>query len=378
MTQQVDTNFREVLSQMSQANLVRLFPWFLSAMASSTAGPLCSVSEAFTTSMQPRVDAPMEDITPELKDTTAPASMSSPACWASTLPPPALPGQWHPSWAPILHAHHQFQTQNVGLLPQLCTWMSKWQEGYAGTKEASISSGCSTLPIQLAASHSPTNLSPSSSISPPVKSRLPLTLTMGWPQRPVDHDRDSAVEASGNNAHQGVSESDSDSNSWGSAADSGPKSVSRDCLTCSDTEEVAVISTCKKFQKKVQAFCSITKGCLWTEGQLRWIGDSHHTMYGKVTMMSSRQRWDLTLKEDHSSFEVNKMTGQDWPTALNQWGYPLKNAHLWAWGWGPWEKEDPIVQSLKQFHAHFYWCCIKRAWPMLWLAHRVCIQVQCF
>ena len=84
---QMDTTIREVLSQMSQANSVRILPWFLSATAKSGAGPTCSVSEALTTIMQPRVDAPMDNTTPEFKGTTALASTSSPVNQASTWPP---------------------------------------------------------------------------------------------------------------------------------------------------------------------------------------------------------------------------------------------------------------------------------------------------
>ena len=60
MAAQVDTTFREVLSQMSQANSVRLLHWFLSAAANPSAGPNHSVSEALATVIQPRVDAPAD------------------------------------------------------------------------------------------------------------------------------------------------------------------------------------------------------------------------------------------------------------------------------------------------------------------------------
>ena len=77
----METTFRVVLSQMSQANSVSLLPWFLSAAAKYGPGPACSVSEALTSVT-----------TSEHEGTTAPASMSSPAHRLSTLPPvpPAL------------------------------------------------------------------------------------------------------------------------------------------------------------------------------------------------------------------------------------------------------------------------------------------------
>ena len=79
--EQMDTTFREVLSQMSQANSVRLLPWSLSTSAMSSAGPTHSVIEALTSIT-----------TSELEGTTAPVLMSSPAHRVSMLPtvPPAL------------------------------------------------------------------------------------------------------------------------------------------------------------------------------------------------------------------------------------------------------------------------------------------------
>ena len=52
MAEQMDTTSRGVLSQLSQANSVRLLPWFLSTAAQSGAGPICSVSKALTSELQ--------------------------------------------------------------------------------------------------------------------------------------------------------------------------------------------------------------------------------------------------------------------------------------------------------------------------------------
>ena len=52
-------------------------------------------------------------------------------------------------------------------------------------------------------------------------------------------------------------------------ADSDLESASGDCLTCLDMEEVAIRTAQKRFQKRVQASCSIVRGCLWSEAQVR-------------------------------------------------------------------------------------------------------------
>ena len=65
MAERVDTTFREVLSQMSQVDLVRLLNWFLSITANPGTGPVCSVSKALIKVTQPRADASAGDTTPE-------------------------------------------------------------------------------------------------------------------------------------------------------------------------------------------------------------------------------------------------------------------------------------------------------------------------
>ena len=64
MAEHMDTAFREVLSQMNQADLVRLLPCFLSIAANPSAGPICSVSEALTTVVQPRQGWMPQQMTP--------------------------------------------------------------------------------------------------------------------------------------------------------------------------------------------------------------------------------------------------------------------------------------------------------------------------
>ena len=135
-------------------------------------------------------------------------------------------------------------------------------------------------------------------------------------------------------------------------ADSSPESTTGDCLTCSDTEEAAIHSCHKKFWKKVQASHSISKGCLWSEAQLKWNGDSHHAVWeSNYEVIKTEQ--ELSLKEDHHSFEVNKMT--DRADQL----FHIKEAthskiHTWESETGVQGMKKIIVQLLKQFHACFY------------------------
>ena len=153
------------------------------------------------------------------------------------------------------------------------------------------------------------------------------------------------VEVSGDDANQSGNEIDSSSGSLESAADSGPEPATGDCLTCSDTKEVAINSAHIKFWKKVGASCSITKGCLWSEAQLKGIGDSHQAVWENDCDIIKTEQ-ELAVKEDHHSFEINDI--QDQTTALNQRINALENPphELEAGVQG--RKKTP-VQSLKQY-----------------------------
>ena len=115
----MDTTFREVLSQLSQADLVRLLPCFPSASAKPSMDITHMVSETLTTVMQQRVDAPM-DTPPEPEGTTALVFMSSPVCRAIT-PPQAFPipdilATGTPAGQPFLHLPLVSSTRNRTVL----------------------------------------------------------------------------------------------------------------------------------------------------------------------------------------------------------------------------------------------------------------------
>ena len=128
---------------MSQDNLVRLLPWFLSTTAKSSAGPTCLVSGALTSVT-----------TSELDGTTALASISSPACRAvpptSDISATSTPvGQ--PFFSLALSLKHKKWDCSPGNTPE----GQSGKRAHTGTEEGSVSKGCSTPPIQLVASHSP-------------------------------------------------------------------------------------------------------------------------------------------------------------------------------------------------------------------------------
>ena len=211
----------------------------------------------------------------------------------------------HPFFALAISPKHK----KLDCFPNSTTGQSG-KRAHAGTEAASTSSGCSTPPIQPSVSHSSEQPEPKLVNFPSSSVKAVTDPNDGLAAEDlgstVDHDRDSVVEVSGDDADQSGDESDSSSDSQESAADLGPNSATGDCLTSSDTEEAAIITTCKKFQKKVWASCSTTKDCLWSEAQLKQICDSCHAVWGSDYDVIKTE-WDLTFKEDCSSFEVNKM-----------------------------------------------------------------------
>ena len=180
----------------------------------------------------------------------------------------------------------------MGVLPSSTLEGQSGKRAHVGTNGGSISCGHSTPHNQPVASYSPKQLEPEPVNLPSslVKAAADSDdrLAMEAAGSTIDCDRDSLVEVSKDDADQSGNETDSSSDLQESAADSGLKSATRDCLMCSDTEEAAVNSACKKFWKKVQVSCNIAKGYLWLEAQLNRLAIVTK-LYGRAIKKSSKQ-----------------------------------------------------------------------------------------
>ena len=216
MAKQMDTTFREVLSDDS-GQFGEASSWFLSATATSGTGPACSMSEALTAITSP-----------ELEGATAQVSISSPACRVST-PPPVLPISDIPATStpvgqPFFTLTLSLKHKKWDCSPSSTPEGQSGKRANTGTEEGCVSSGCSTLPNQLVASHSPKQLEPEfvNLPSSPVKAAVDPNdrLSVEALGSTIDHDRDSVVEITEDDANQSGDESDSSSDSQESAADS--------------------------------------------------------------------------------------------------------------------------------------------------------------
>ena len=62
----------------------------------------------------------------------------------------------------------------------------------------------------------------------------------------------------------------------------------------------------KKYWKRVQASCRLSKGSLWMEAQLKRISENHQDVWGH-DHECVRTEEKCTLVEDHNSFEMQKI-----------------------------------------------------------------------
>ena len=128
--------------------------------------------------------------------------------------------------------------------------------------------------------------------------------------------------------------------------------ASGDCILCSDTDEVVIQTTHKKYQKRLWASYRLSKGSLWTEAQLKRISDSCQDMWGHDHKGVRTER-DGTLVEDCNSFEMqNMMVRTDqllWIAEATDSKSSTRHSETDAHG-----RAKILVLLLKQYHAHHY------------------------
>ena len=82
--------------------------------------------------------------------------------------------------------------------------------------------------------------------------------------------------------------------------------ASGDFITCSDTDEVTIQTTQKKYWKRVPPSCRLSKGILWTEAKLKRISKTYQAIWD-ITMTAFKQSRDSALVEDCNSFGMCRM-----------------------------------------------------------------------
>ena len=144
----------------------------------------------------------------------------------------------------------------------------------------------------------------------------------------------------------------SSDSSKGNMADSDLDTASRDCLSCSDTDDVSMQTAQKKYRKRVRASCKLSKGSDWTETQMRRIRDSPQDVWGHDHRIV-RTEGKCTLVEDHTSYEMTRMmTRTDQVVCIAK--APGSKIYTRESEVGTSGLAKVFVLSLKQFHAHLY------------------------
>ena len=211
MAEKVDATFQEVFSEMSSTDSVRLLPWCISTAANPGMIPIHYMSEALTTTVQQRMDAPVATTALGSEGSQALASTNNPAHQTGTPPLPFFPC-------------HTFY---LSAFPQLGVHLS----------------GLSSIPSTKSRITSPTV-------------HLMIDLGRGpWPKLQTEAD-----VSSGHNTSQGnrelpetpseICDSENNTDYCGdksnqaklreNVADSNLESACWDCLTCLDTKEMAI------------------------------------------------------------------------------------------------------------------------------------------
>ena len=135
-------------------------------------------------------------------------------------------------------------------------------------------------------------------------------------------------------------------------ADSTLDTASGDCLSYSQTDDISMWTAWKKYRKRVRASCKLSKVSDWMETQMKRIGDSCKDILGHDHKTVRKER-KCTLVEDHTSFEMRRMT-----IRADQLLCIAEATGSIIYTREP-EVETPglakaLVLSLKQFHAHYY------------------------
>ena len=254
------------LSQLGQTKPVRLIPWCISTTANPDVIPIHHLSEALTTAMQPGVDA--------LAVTPAPGSEGSQALALQAVLHASL---WTPS-PPILplsgrslYWYTPSNGHSLVRVPHLIPSITKWDHSPSGAPDM----------INLGRGPMPKPLKPKPAVGTAhhrVATNHPKCHSevhdngMGAPKSTKSTTVGTALITSGDESTQ----DELRENAADSDLESGLRGLSH-LFRYGGAQ--AIRMAWKRFQKRVWASCSITRGCLWSEAQVRQIKDSYQAIW---------------------------------------------------------------------------------------------------
>ena len=294
------TTFQEVFSQPSSTDFIKLLSWCFSSAVS-----LHHMNEVLATTVQQREAIPVTTATPEPEGSQVQAPSDGPVHQTGTPPLPVSPLLDIPFvGTPLVRCpftefvdgpmHKKWDHSSSSTLGDQCNKQNHVDSQEARARsEYSSTKGEEDMP-KLASeprpSSEPQGQEPTSTPSSPTK----VTVDPG-DGTVVETSRSTRDQDSESNANHSGASSDLDA-SRENVADSDMESVSRDCFMCSDTEEVTIRITQKKYRKMVWASCRLGRGGLWSEAQLKWISNSCQAVWGHMKALI------LSLKQYHAHY----------------------------------------------------------------------------
>ena len=372
MVEQVDTTFREVLSLMSQANLVRLLPWFL--CQSQHRCHTFWVKHSLLLCRQgqvPRWTTPLPNLRAFRPQYPWAAPCIKLALCLSSSSYVGHPCCWHLSWAAIHHACCQSQTQEAGPLHWWCTWWQLGQECLLWDQGSQQTRQCQHPATPL------TSLNPNPSNHYPVQPRMmpsPMTGCIWRPWEALEVMIETPVWASVRTTLTRVVKSLNQTESHGRAS-----------LTPIWSQELGTAShawtqrrqqsgpptrnstgRCRPLLDSLgRAFWKCPRWC-WLAKVIRLWGSNFNVV---------KEEWDLTLKEDFRSFGMDKVVVQTEQLLQIKEATDMKIFILGSTRRMYMGRRKPWCNCWNSF-MHISTSCTRRGMTMPWSAPRDSIQVM--
>ena len=139
-------------------------------------------------------------------------------------------------------------------------------------------------------------------------------------------------------------------------ANSNLDTASRDCFSCSDTEEVSIWTTWKRYRKRVRVSCKLSKGSYWMEAQLKRISNCHQDVWGPWPG-HCQVRAKVHSSQRPTLFHDMEDDGQDWPVAPHCRGHWLQSPPVRAGGWDRQlgKNVSAVVETILHLILPFLW-----------------------
>ena len=274
MVQESHTAFQEVFAMASLMESIKLPPWCLSSVV-----PSQYIGEVLATTTLWGKNTPATTAASEpMKPTTLGPSSSPAHCSESPLPIiPLLPDLPLIGTPPVGCPFAEFLANST---------QKKWDHSSSSSLDLHCSKGAHANSKEVKAGSDHSSAQGDDNMPGPIPKARPHSHQReqepdslpSYPTRAVAGPDD---EAAAERLQSTGDQASLDSNSvWYNVEDSDRDTASEDCISCSDTEEVSIQTAHKRYQKRVWASYRLNRSSLWTETQMKMIGENCQEVVG--------------------------------------------------------------------------------------------------